>query len=160
MGSFSIKVLKDIKPDITLELKKLEISNLGSNASINEWVIPVFIKYGKIITVVKNCDEGLSNKEKIIAVNELLKKWDDCQTVFIHSFYVDKPYRKKGIGSLLLRETIKILKKEKIKNIELTVDPENVDALRLYESFNFQKKCHKPDLYGKGVHRDLLICRI
>lgn len=160
MGIFSIKVLKDIKPDITLELKKLEISNLGTTASINEWIIPVFIKYGKIITVVKTFNDGQKNTEKIIAVNELLKKWDDSQTVFIHSFYVDKPYRKKGIGSLLLKETIKILKKEKIKNIELTVDPENLDALRLYESFNFQKQCHKKDLYGKGVHRDFLICRI
>jgi ribosomal-protein-alanine N-acetyltransferase len=160
MGSFSIKVLKDIKPDITLELKKLEISNLGPDASINEWIIPVFIKYGKIITVVESCSDGLKNRKKIIAVNELLKKWEDSQTVFIHSFYVDMPYRKKGIGSLLLRKSIEILKEEKIKNIELTVDPKNMGALRLYESFNFKKKCYQADLYGKGVHRVFLTCRI
>lgn len=160
MNDISIKVLNDINPGITLELKKLEISNLGRSASINEWIIPVFIKYGKVIAAVKNCKYGLKEKEEIIAVNEILRKWDDPETVFIHSFYVKKSFRKKGIGSLLLKESIKILKEEEVKNIELTVDPQNLQAIRLYEKFNFKKTDYIADLYGEGIHRDLMKCKI
>jgi ribosomal protein S18 acetylase RimI-like enzyme len=160
MENISIKVLNDIDTEITLELKKLEISNLGRSASINEWVIPVLIKYGKVITAVKNSESDLKEKEKIIGVNELLRKWDDPATVFIHSFYVEKSFRKKGIGSFLLEESIKILKGEKIRKIELTVDSRNLQAVKLYEKFNFKKTDHFKDLYGLGVHRDLMICRI
>ncbi len=160
MENISIRVLNDINPDITLELKKLEISNLGRIASINEWVIPVFIKYGKVIVAVKNSSSGLEEKGKIIGVNELLRKWDEPETVFIHSFYVKKSFREKGIGSLLLKESIKILKEEKVRKIELTVDPKNLLAIRLYEKFNFKKTDYFEDLYGHGIHRDLMICRI
>ncbi|HAX17534.1 MAG TPA: hypothetical protein DCY00_02925 [Actinobacteria bacterium] len=160
MDDISIKVLNDINPDITLELKKLEISNLGRSASINEWVIPVFIKYGKIIVAVKNTGKSPGQKEKIIAVNELIRKWDDPGTVFIHSFYVKKSFRKKGIGSLLLKESIRIMKEEKIKKIELTVDPGNFQAIRLYKKFDFEKTDYIENLYGEGIHRDLMTCRI
>ncbi|MDD3520577.1 MAG: GNAT family N-acetyltransferase [Actinomycetota bacterium] len=160
MDNISIKVLNDLDPDITFELKKLEISNLGQSASINEWVIPVFIKYGKVIVAVKCEKKYLKKKEEIIAVNELLRKWGDPKTVFIHSFYVKESFRGKGIGSLLLEESIKILKKEKVKNIELTVDPQNMQAIRLYEKFNFKKADYIANLYGKGIHRDLMICKI
>lgn len=160
MDDISIKVLNDINPDVTLKLKKLEILNLGLDASINEWIIPVFIKYGKVIVAVKSGECGLKEGEKIIAVNELLRKWEDPETVFIHSFYVKKSFREKGIGSLLLKESIKILKEEKVKNIELTVDPCNLQAIKLYEKFNFKKAGYMADLYGEGVHRDLMICKI
>jgi len=160
MDNITIKVLNNTEPEIILELKKLEIENLGRNASINEWIIPIFIKYGKVIVVVKKYKYRFSEKEKIIAVNEMLKKWDDQKTVFIHSFYVKKVFRNLGIGEFLLKESIDILKKENIKNIELTVAPDNYVAIRLYEKYNFKKVLYLTDIYGRGINRDLMRCKI
>jgi len=160
MDNIAIKVLSKVEPEIILELKKLEIENLGRDASINEWIIPVFIKYGKVIVVVKKYKYRFHKKEKIIAVNEILKKWDDQKTAFIHSFYVKKAFRNLGIGGFLLKESIDILKKENIEKIELTVAPDNHTAIKLYEKYNFKKVLYLPDIYGEGVHRNLMRCKI
>jgi ribosomal-protein-alanine N-acetyltransferase len=160
LENISIKVIQKPVLDTIIELKKLERENLGRDASINEWVIPVIIKYGKLITVVETKNYKGSILERIIAVNELIRKWNSFDTAFIHSFYVAKNFRNKGVGSFLLKESINLLKKDGIKKIELTVASDNIYAVHLYEKFGFKKIGFLRDIYGKGIDRNLMVCEI
>ncbi|MCE5329254.1 GNAT family N-acetyltransferase [bacterium] len=161
MGNIVIKEIKDFNLDFILKIKKLEIENLGRISGINEWIIPVLIKYGKLIVAVENFNSSENDEEdQIVGVNELIRNWNDCDCAFIHSFYVKKRFRKKGIGSLLLGKSIEILKKDRIKRLELTVDPENFAAIQLYEKFSFKFYGFKKNMYGEGIDRNIMACDI
>lgn len=161
MDNIIVKEVKDFDLDFILEIKKLEIENLGEVSGINEWVIPVLIKYGKlIIAVQKTKNADIRGKDAIIGVNELIRDWNEHSCAFIHSFYIKEGFRNKGTGSLLLKKSIEILKKDDIKKLELTVDPQNLAAVRLYKKFGFKISGFKENMYGKGVGRNIMVCDI
>jgi ribosomal protein S18 acetylase RimI-like enzyme len=153
MINTEIEILNKLEPILLEELSKLEIKNLGKNAAVNEWVLPVIVQYGKFI--VARVSNG-----NIAGVCQLFRKWDDYNTAFIHSFYIDKNYRNRGIGKKLLSEVINISKKEKVFRIELTVSPENDIALKLYKYFGFKVLTLKKNEYGPGVDRYLMSLRL
>jgi len=151
MKNIVIREIKGIDWRLVARLERLEKRNLGRRVSINRWVIPVIIRYGKFIVAQKS-----KNDSDIIGVCELIKSWKDKNTAFIHSFYIDKGYRKKGVGKKLLQKVIDILKNDGFKEIELTVDPGNDAAGRLYKNFDFKKIGLRKSEYGLGVDRDLM----
>ena len=150
MPDISINEIKSFDYKLIDEIKTLEKENLGNEASINQWIIPVIIRYGKLIAAQRKSDN------KIIGVCELVKNWYDAKSAFIHSFYIDKGFRSKGIGNKLLRGVISILKKESLESVELTVDPENMAAISLYKKFGFILVGLEKDEYGKSVDRYLM----
>ncbi|MHB1346434.1 MAG: hypothetical protein ACYCXK_02980, partial [Candidatus Humimicrobiaceae bacterium] len=86
MNNIAVEEIKDFDLDFILKIKKLEIENLGRLSGINEWLIPVIIKYGKLIIAVQKAEctsEG--RKDIIIGVNELIRCWENNESVFIHS---------------------------------------------------------------------------
>ena len=147
MPEIIIRELKDFDPQLLSNIKRLERRNLGRVAAINEWIIPVIIRYGKVF-IVQNTEDM-----RIIGICELLKSFENKFTAFIHSFYIDISYRGKGAGKKLLQEVIKILSADKIKYVELTVDPVNTAAINLYRSFDFEKVSIRKNEYGKGIDR-------
>ena len=150
MIDISINEVKSFDYRLIDEIKNLEKKNLGSEASINQWVIPVIIRYGKLIIAQKISDN------KIVGVCELVKNWYDMRAAFIHSLYVDREFRSKGIGKKLISEVINILKKENLESVELTVDPENMTVINLYKGFGFILVSLEKDEYGKAVDRYLM----
>lgn len=151
MESIVIREIKGIDWRLVGRLERLEKRNLGRRASINRWVIAVIIRYGKFIVAQKS-----GNDSDIIGVCELIRSWKSRNSAFIHSFYVDKGYRKKGVGKKLLQEVIANLKNDGFREIELTVDPGNKAANRLYKSFGFKRIDFRKNEYGRGVNRDLM----
>jgi len=161
MGDIIVTEVKNFDLDFILKIKKLEIENLGRLSGINEWIIPVIIKYGKLIIAVKKDDLDSKNRnDLIIGVNELIGSWEDRSLAFMHSFYIKKGFRNIGTGSLLLEKSLEILKKQGIKKIELTVDPQNIAAISLYKKFGFINSSFKEDMYGKGIGRNIMVCDI
>jgi ribosomal-protein-alanine N-acetyltransferase len=130
-------------------LKKLEIDNLGRDAAINEWQLPVIIRYGRMI--VAETAGG-----RIAGVCEVLREWSDDKIAFIHSFYIIREQRKKGIGRRLLAYVLDYLRKENFLAAELTVNPENQAAKNLYSSAGFSEKEIRKNEYGNGNDRLLM----
>lgn len=61
----------------------------------------------------------------------------------IYQTYIDKKFRRKGIGKLLFREIFNWFKKRKIKFVEVQVDARNyiaISAYKKYGFFEFQKR--------------------
>jgi len=151
MENIFYKELKDFNWGLTEKIVKLEKKNLGNESSINQWIIPVIIRYGKFIAAVSG-----NNGSDIIGVCEIIKDWDKNDTAFIHSFYIDEEYRNMGIGKNLLKRVIDILKSENFKIVELTVDPDNKVAIHLYREAGFREVGFRKSEYGKGVDRSLM----
>jgi len=154
MVEINIKVLESFDTSLIDLIKKLEKENLGSAAAINEWQIPVIIRYGKfIIAQIKNTGE-------IAGVCEMLREWKEKKIAFIHSFYVAKKFRLQGIGKQLLTSVIDILKKEKFESVELTVDIKNKPAVNFYMDFGFAVREIRKNEYGKGINRNLMFLNL
>jgi [ribosomal protein S18]-alanine N-acetyltransferase len=154
MPEIEIKTIKDFSLSLIENIKKLEIENLGNDAAINEWQIPVIIRYGKLIVA------QLKENSKIIGVCEILREWKEARVAFIHSFYICSEYRAQGIGKKLLKGALDILKDENFDQVELTVDAENKVAVRLYESLGFKVNETRIDEYGTGVNRNLMVLKL
>ncbi len=63
---------------------------------------------------------------------------------------VDRKFRGKGIGSLLLREIIKRVREDGASKLFLQVRVSNSQAIKLYLNFNFQIECILPKYYHDG----------
>lgn len=59
------------------------------------------------------------------------------RTAFLTSISVAAAYRGRGIGRELLRQCIARIREVRYRALELEVSPQNVDAVRLYESLGF-----------------------
>ena len=131
------------------DLCRLEKENLGEEASVNQWVIPVLIRYG-LITIAEKLPE-----KQIAGVCQVIRSYREASAAFIHSFYVRPHLRGMNIGRTLLSAVLEKVSSDGFGRIQLTVDAENEPAVSLYRSAGFRKKKVLKDEYGEGVHRDL-----
>lgn len=62
-----------------------------------------------------------------------------AKVMLIDNVNIDRDQRKKGFGSTLINEAIKVAKKRKVDSIELVVNTDNIVAKRLYKKAGFEK---------------------
>lgn len=128
------------------QIIELEAEVFGVNGAIDNWNLKPIVKYGRVY--------GLIDNNKLLACVELIRSWD-TDMVYLYGLAVKTGESRKGLGSKLLREVLEIVSKEKISKIQLTVSPENIGAVKLYEKFGFKKIDFLEDEYGYGIHRAL-----
>ena len=155
MDSILYREIKDFDWELNERIAELEKKNLGRESSINQWVIPVIIRYGKFIAAVNSDDDS-----DIIGVCEIIRDWEKEKSAFIHSFYIDEEYRNRGIGKKLLDKVIEILKNDDFRTVELTVDPDNKPAIHIYLEAGFKKTGFRKSEYGRGVDRSLMSLKL
>ena len=68
----------------------------------------------------------------------------------LNNLSVSKKHQKKGIATLLLKNTIQHSTKNNIRKILLEVRCDNYAAINLYEKFKFEKFNVRKDYYNKG----------
>lgn len=154
MEGIFVKQIENPDPELVGTLYRMEIENLGQEAALNHWVLPVIIRYGRIFIAVNR------KNDRIIGVCEVMRNYQVPSAAFIHSFYIDRKFRKKGIGKILLQKVLAGLTEASFTEIQLTVDPDNKAASHLYRSFGFEKIAERMDEYGRGIHRDLLSLKL
>ncbi len=75
----------------------------------------------------------------------------------IMSIAVDPPFRRRGIGKQLLRETIQVLEENDAEEIRLEVRVTNHLAIKIYKSFGFQEERILPGYYSDGEDAILMV---
>ncbi|KAF8154018.1 acyl-CoA N-acyltransferase [Crassisporium funariophilum] len=77
---------------------------------------------------------------------------------YIAMLSVDKKWRKRGIASALVRNSIQAMKEDGVDEIVLETEYDNFAALSLYESLGFirEKRLHRFYLNGKDAFRLVL----
>jgi ribosomal-protein-alanine N-acetyltransferase len=73
------------------------------------------------------------------------------------SIAVSEEYRRRGIGAILLSNSISAVKKHKIIELVLEVRVSNYIAIKLYEKFNFKMKSVKKNYYRDGENAYYMI---
>ena len=81
-------------------------------------------------------------KEEPAGFVQLYETFDSLninKKLILYDLYVDKKYRKNGIGRKLMNEAKKLAKFKKIQNIELSTAKNNKKAQSLYESLDYKR---------------------
>lgn len=133
---------------ILFDIVKYEDEIFG-DGSVGKWNIKPFAKYGKVFA------QFAQETDEIISVIEVLSSFDRKKAYLYGVFTVEK-YCSKGYGKKILQYVLEDLKKENIKEVELTVSPENEIAIKLYEKFGFKIKEKLENEYGEGNNRYLM----
>lgn len=139
-------IIEETDKDYIRQIIELEIQVFGESGAIDIWNLKPYIKYGRVYALVEDGE--------ILACCEIIKEWNG-EKAYLYGFAVKKEKNGKGIGKKFLEKILDDLKKENLKSIELTVSPENANAIKLYEKFGFEKRKFLENEYGKNIHRFL-----
>lgn len=112
-------------------------------AGLNHFTLPPFILFGKVFVLY----EG----DIIAGAAEYFRCWEE-ESAYLFGFSVKKEFRGKGLGSFFLSQIIQRIKDD-ISDIYLTVEKDNISAVKLYEKNGFKRVSFEKDFYGKGEHR-------
>ncbi len=112
-------------------LLKFGQENFGENA-FDAFSIVFQIYYGNVFIL----QEG--EKKKIEGVAALSRAWDEDDLAYLSDFAISEEARGKSIGSQFLQLVLENLKDQGFKRVRLTVDPENIGAVKLYENSGFE----------------------
>ncbi len=133
--------------DLLFEIVKYE-DEIFREASVGNWNIKPFSKYGKVFAL-------LSEKDEIVSVIEVLSSFDR-EKAYLYGVSTSKQFQGKGYGKKLLDYVLKYLIKIGIKIVELTVDEDNIIAQNLYSQFGFKIVENLSNEYGDNVPRYLM----
>lgn len=145
--SFRIIELSEPKLEFVESIINLEKETFGESA-LNEWTLPVIIKYGKVFVFE---DAGEFQGEAA-----LIRHWSNPSVAYLITFAIRKEKRGRGLGRIYLTELMNKVKRDSILRLQLTVSPENKSALSLYQGLGFREKAFLKDHYGSGESRILL----
>ncbi|BBB91157.1 MAG TPA: GNAT family N-acetyltransferase [Methylomusa anaerophila] len=140
------------KNDIELipQLVKLEAEAFGQGG-LNEWHLVPIIRHGRVYISKKG--------EKVVGSVQYILDWDNPQKAYMIGVSVSPEYRGRGIGTELLKETFKALSRENIAEVELTVAPDNLAAIKVYErKLKFVVTEYRKNEYGN--HQDRLVMNL
>ncbi len=130
-----------------------DLSNIEAEAfgvgGLNEWVLVPLAKHGYVF--------ALLDKERVIGSAQFMPSKKGKGTYYLMGISIKKEQRGKGLGTYFLTQCINHLKGEGIKIIELTVDPNNHPAVKVYkQKLGFVQTEFRRDEYGTNQHRLVL----
>lgn len=140
------KIAPEDKKDID-DIVKIEEEVFGKNGGADYWLIKAFVRYG-LLFVVK---EG----EEIVSVAEYMEIAEKKE-LFLYGFLTREKFRGKGYAGKLIQYSEKNAKKKGYAAIALTVDPENLTAVKFYQKRGYKIEELQENEYGDGIHRYLM----
>ncbi len=143
-----VKRVTDPDPLLMKRLKELEKEAFGEGG-LDEWVLAPFIRHALVFTI--------SLDGEVVGVSEWFRDWDEPEKAYLFGISIDRNYRDRGLGTILLKENLDYLASCGMKSVELTVDPRNERAVHIYkEKFGFIVTGYGRDEYGPGEDRLML----
>ncbi|KUO70021.1 MAG: acetyltransferase [Desulfosporosinus sp. BRH_c37] len=140
-----IELVRTMEPKLIARLVQIETEAFGAGG-LNSWHLQPLIRHGRVYVY------RLDNE--IVGLVHYMLDWDCPKKAYMVGVSISKESRGQGIGAKLLKESFEALSKATIEEVELTVDPNNIAAVKLYESkLGFLTTDFKHDEYGEGEGR-------
>jgi len=140
-----IELVRTMEPEIIARLVQIETEAFGPGG-LNVWYLEPLIRHGRVYVY------RLDNE--IVGLVHYMLDWDRPKKAYMVGVSISKESRGQGIGAKLLNESFVALSQETIEEVELTVDLDNVAAVKLYESkLGFLVTDFRNDEYGEGEGR-------
>ncbi len=115
-------------------------------AGLDAWSLVPLVRHGKVL--------ALKYGNEVIGGAQFMRDWSDPAKAYLVGIAVDSSFRGKGLGTRFLSACIELLKTEGIKCIELTVDPQNYGAVKVYEEkLSFRTVAQRKNEYGPKEDR-------
>jgi [ribosomal protein S18]-alanine N-acetyltransferase len=131
------------------DVRRLELETYGDHA-YSYVVLRQFLDMsGELFRVCRD-DEG-----NVIAYGVVARSINQNSGWF-NSLVVSVAHRRKGIGAKLSKQLIDKADLHSLKEIFLTVEPNNKGAISLYEKLGFTFVKDEPDYYGKNEKRNIM----
>jgi ribosomal-protein-alanine N-acetyltransferase len=104
----------------------------------------------------------INEKNKHELIGFIIAIRDKIDRINIINLLIDPRFQNKGYGAFLLKNTLqRIIELNEIKKVVLNVQESNLQAIRLYEKFNFKKNPRKiENYYQSGESAFLMELRI
>lgn len=140
-----IELIRKIEPGLIERLVQLETEAFGEGG-MNAWHLVPLIRHGRVYIIRKD--------NQIIGSVQYMLDWDSRKKAYMVGVSISKEFRGGGVGTELLKESFKSLISEKIEEVELTVDPDNIGAVKVYKTkLGFMVTDFRTSEYGKGEDR-------
>jgi ribosomal-protein-alanine N-acetyltransferase len=133
--------------DLLLELESYDVEVFG-RYGLRSYDLAVMAEAGAVF-VARLGDE-------IVAGCQLIRELEQPEYLYVVGFYVRPGWQGKGIGRAFLEAIAEEAKRLGAGGFVLTVSPDNVRAIRLYESAGFVNERFIPAFYGEGEDRYIL----
>lgn len=144
-----IELVQNVELPLINRLANIEREAFGTGG-LNEWHLVPFIRHGKVYIA--------KNKDEVIGLIQYMREWENPQKAYLMGVSIAKELRGQGFGTMLIKNSLRALKQENIKEVELTVDPENLAAIKIYkEKLGFTSEGLRLDEYGAGENRLVMI---
>ena len=124
------------------------LDSLNYEIQTNKY-IDSFDEYKNMVLVAEDV-----NDHKIIGYSCFSTDANEYADAELISLYIDKNYSRRGVGTSLLRETIKELKKYNKKTMMLWCIKENKNAIKFYEKMGGIKAFDKMAKIGNKVYQE------
>ncbi|SCZ77661.1 GNAT family N-acetyltransferase [Acidaminobacter hydrogenoformans] len=134
-------------------LKRMVTFGLGifGDLGMDEWGLVPQVRHGNVF-VLKEED-----KKRLIGIAILMRDWEDTDMCYLFDYAIAEDFQGQGLGYHFLISICKNLFEQGFKSMSLTVDTENVPAIKLYEEkMGFEIAEHRKDEYGKGHDRYIM----
>ncbi|MDF2569232.1 MAG: mshD [Sporomusa sp.] len=140
-----IELVNTFNQKLVQRLVQLEADAFGSGG-MNEWHLVPLIRHGHVYITRKN--------EEIIGSVQYFLDWGTPKKAYMMGVSIAKDHRGMGLGTQFIKETFTDLIREGIEEVELTVDPDNLAAIRVYETkLDFEVTDFRRNEYGEGEDR-------
>lgn len=140
-----VELVTEIEPKLLDRLVLLEKEAFG-NGGMNEWHLVPVIRHGRVFVIKEN--------DVVVGEVQYMLDWDKPGLAYLIGVAIAGEVRGKGIGTELLTKSIKSLFDDKVTTIELTVEADNLAAIRVYkEKLGFEVTDFRENEYGPGQDR-------
>jgi ribosomal protein S18 acetylase RimI-like enzyme len=96
----------------------------------------------------------VNEKSKPVGFTQLYPKYSSVRAVrnwILNDLYVDKEYRKQGIGEKLIKTAMNFAKENNAKFVELSTAVDNYAGQSLYEQIGFEKQNPETNFYSYRI---------
>lgn len=137
--------IQTVEQALLQRLVQLEREAFGLGG-LNEWHLVPFIRHGRVYVTRKN--------QEVIGMVQYMLDWDNPRKAYMMGVSIAKEAHGQGLGTDFIKKSLQALANENIEEVELTVDPANVAAIRVYEGkLGFVAQEVRPNEYGQGENR-------
>lgn len=126
---------------------KLGIEGLKYNSKLTDEKLKITLK-----TVKKEFENTIKSRRRLMLfaiedgkiigyiIGTMLKNAFEKKSSYLDDIFIKEGYRRKGYGTQLMNEFIKLMKNKKVKKIRLGVRTNNEKAINLYKKLGFAVK--------------------
>lgn len=147
-----VELLTNINLELLQRLVQLEREAFDAGG-LNEWQLVPCIRHGRVF-IAREADE-------VLGLIQYMRDWENPRKAYLIGVSITKARRGKGLGTSLMRQSMQALKEENVDEVELTVDPGNGNAIRVYkDKLGFGVQGMRNDEYGAGEDRLVMIVKL